>query len=458
MNRVPGLPEDEGVTVAEAETTGTTGRERRAELLLRSFSEIVQSEGVGIREFSTQAVTRSSFANAVSLLLKGLGWRQVDLAAISGIADSQISAFLKGKTGREIGQDDVCRIAWALAAGLDGLYKGGSGKATPRTSMQVGSRGIGRAKLDLLLNGLLLLAGYSAQTRFQDKIWREKFVNDGDALRIGWFQWEPVVGDHFSGYAQQVTEKVCQLLGKQCELVELVFSEVNAALRNGSVDLVAPILMRFPRRRAWTGFSAGIPGTKIGLNVALQTERLPELVGDKVVSRSSRRRKKHGSDDARLPASQVQWDRVTVHVVEGEVAATVAGLLLPERGEETLPHKLENRHGDYLIDKLLAGELDEEGRIPLVLTNGPDCVMAAQRHGSRMTLLDERVCWEELEDFALPLAFALPPDEPSLSAAINEAIKTLDEMKFFERLAADCWDKEGEKFSSVVPSAYWEEE
>jgi len=126
---------------------------------LEQFRAIVTSSSGMIRGVGKERRMRTEFGTAIEVLLKAAGWSMMDLSRASGINDVSIHYYIRGKLGRRISRDEVCMIAWALAAGLDGMSVKTKCCYFPSSFCVYG-----RSKLDVILDGLLILADYYNHT------------------------------------------------------------------------------------------------------------------------------------------------------------------------------------------------------------------------------------------------------------------------------------------------------
>lgn len=419
--------------MAEPEDEPTLTEDDRTADLLTKLSVLIHDPGAGLREPGRSGRTRPRFGAAVELLRKGAGLTQKELATLAGISESQLSLFLSAKEGREVSHDDVCRLAWALAGSLDGVV----------ASENIGRRGQGRAKLDVILTTLSFLAGYAVQTRYEDTIWRRKVAHGEEKLRVGWFEWSPICeqapGGKFSGLAKELTDAVVHLLGQKYEPVQLPFRRTRSAIRDRTVDLISPVIIKFPRRLAAMQFSENIEGLQIGFDAVIPARRFDDTLtpeGQKAYEQSER-----------LKPKFLRPDRVLIIVPAGEVAASIAKLFFGS-GFEFEEHD-EKEHGYNTISAVLDHSTNN-GRIPIIFTNEASCKRAAIDRPNEIILLNDVFAWPEFGEFRLPITFALHPDEPQLKAAVDEAIRALRDMRYLARLFTKYRDQD-QFFAALFP-------
>src|SRR5262245_17689696 len=77
----------------------------------------------------------SDFVDKIREHLRVLNWTQQQLADAAGVSRAIVSGWI-GKKDRSIGRDDVCRLAWAVAGGLDEAIL-----ESPKPDRTLGKRG-----------------------------------------------------------------------------------------------------------------------------------------------------------------------------------------------------------------------------------------------------------------------------------------------------------------------------
>jgi len=395
---------------------------------------------------SLQSRTTGHFGLAVSELLQNLGCQQKQLAEMAQVNPSQLSSWLrppqaevdernasgKERVKREIGPNEVCRIAWALARLIDGE-----------------ERGPGVGHLDVILNSLLSLAGYSSQFSLQDVVWREKIAEStrsgpegsedtpentpakarsARALRVGWFEWLPYMKMSAQGFSRELAEGLCSVFFQgKTEFLHVPLTEMSRALQLREIDIAAPIMTRVPRRLSWLRFSNKIPGMSCGFDAVFAKKRAADILLPGALEEITTRQET-------LCSRHLNLDRMRPIVAQGESSEMVLKLVT-----DIKPDPIEPRgptgHALDLIEGLL--ERSEKGRAELLFTLDSNCKSALDRVPGELQTLSQ-LLGNENQDFLgsarLDFAFGVHPEEPQLLLAINESIQLLARIGYFQKL------------------------
>lgn len=361
----------------------------------------------------------SALSEGIRLFLRHLKWNQQVLAKRIHVSESQMSAWLRDEPIRSIGSDDICRIAWTIAGGLDQA-------SLPESSDDEDS--IGRGRLDVLLNGFLILGGYASAPTSRDVIWRSKLApgrserRRGEKLRVGHLRWQPSEVSGYKDFVTSLTESMITALEQDVEHVPLHFSELEASLRSRRIDLLAPYLMQFPARQTWYTFA--INPTGLGLQIdglvprplnALRHSLLKELAE----SRKHRR-------------LQILSSKIVLVAARGEVAATVGRLIFPKNTR--LEESASGQDASSFIADVIDRPEDEVNRLRVLLTNNATCAWARLQHPDQFSLLSEILPDVKGLSHSLPLAFATHPLEENLQSALKSAFKQIKEMGIYSEL------------------------
>ena len=396
------------------------------------------------------------------VFIPALGWSGRQLGAFSGIPSSQVTEWLRG--GSRLGADEICRVAWAIAGGLDRVV--GDSKIRPEQLDEVSDRDQCRSHLDFLLNSLLGLAGYSSGHRMDNIVWRQHFdvsrtptggISDqtfqGDnntgrgPLKVGWFPWGPLMATSEVegtagapvGPAAVITEYVCGLLGKsrgaapggltapgtqtQWKEMRVHFQDVEDAVRSRSVDLFSPLLVIFPGRYSSCRFSDPVPFLRVRMAAVLPKaalENVATVISDGV--------------DGRLPVVKFNEAAIELVLPPGELSAHLQPLVFPNAqvaplrvvtGSAALGGVIRRRH---LVNALLAESPAALTRV--MLTNKPNALLAQDQNPAELVC----VTTEVLSAFSFQLGFSMSPDEPRLLGAVNAALDVLQEAGVFARV------------------------
>ena len=360
-----------------------------------------------------------TLSEAVNLALDHLDWSQKDLRLRVNASSTQMSGWLKETPDRSIGSDDICRIAWALAGGLD--------HAVPLAdSIELGEKGAGRGKLDVLLNGLLMLGGYASGLERSDIIWRNKLEavstpagREAPPLIVGHLAWEPAKRAGYRDFAQELANSMATTLGVDPDHVvhkDLSFGDIEPRLRDRSVDFLAPYLMEFPARNTWYQAAPRPEGLELRIDGLVpsthQTQLASALSENAVLGHLS------------LP------DFVLV-VARGEVADIFAKLVLPR--VQKAPYS-PGKEASKFVRSLLDEPLDQEGRVKLLLTNNVTCSAALLESPGKFCLLSDFLPDLRILKASFPLTFATHPLEYRLSDALDEAFVAVRRLGIYERL------------------------
>jgi transcriptional regulator with XRE-family HTH domain len=359
----------------------------------------------------------SRLGQVLAEVIRRLGSTQKQLADLAQIHESQLSSWLRDiserserKEFREAGPNEVCRLSWALTALIDGNEW----------------RGPARGNLDVILNSLLSLAGYSSQFSLQDVIWRNKIVDsdkEPKALRIGWFEWPPFIDIGPTGFGKEVAQQVCSFFHRgPVEFIKVPMHWMSEYLREHEIDITAPTMMRFPRRLAWLRYSHEIPGISVGFDAIFQTRRKNMILAPGALEAIRAGERFHGK--------HLNLDQIEPIVAAGESTELVAKFgfdvdALPIQPEGPTGHAY-----DLIEEHVLSRKDKERGRI--LFTNEVTCETARTRLPDELTRLSEIVGNTVLDQMQLPFAFGVHPEERQLLVAINDSIKVLDQLHYFE--------------------------
>ena len=370
-------------------------------------------------------------AAAVAELLTFLRWTHADLAYWSGIAQPQLSKWLRGHIAR-LGPGELARISWAITGGLDGVLlsrsQGQQNKdeegisyidplARPKASEPPIYRRPACSQLDIILNVLLRLAGYSGVAEYRDMVWRSCFqAGHPRQLHIGHFPWPPLLNESNEGVVGEITKSVCGLLGPVVPSYSPVpFYRCEEAIRSHYIDILAPLMMIIPGRLPWLEFSDPIPYLQVGLCGVLAQR----YKGDVTIK----------EENVLVP------DRNSVQLVAPPREAVTLAVRNTSLTSEAAEYSDEEDagayggHSAYLLEGLRSKPKSDDGRVRVVLTNSVSAEQACDRNTGLM-----RVEIEEIRSLEFPLGFALSPEEPRLRRAINRAIEAMKRTKQFKTL------------------------
>jgi transcriptional regulator with XRE-family HTH domain len=378
------------------------------------------------RPIGEKTKVSSRFSAVLKFITSDLQISQGELARRADITQSQVWAYIQGQQGRNVSEDDVSRICWAVAGYIDDHTEG--------------KKRFAKGRLDILLSLLFRSAGYSIQGHWGNSVWRQKFVDTAppEPLRVGFFAWselaQRIAESEFAGIAAEITQTVLGLLGhERFTKVEVNFQAATSAVRERQVDLFAPLLLRFPRRRAWLQFSAPIPEIRISFDGIVAVDTLPEIL-----TPHGRRLGTKG-----LGPETLDPKRVVIETVKNEVAEAVAGVLFPRPPYQVIPHEQEFGHAEEALETAFKETGRQGGRVPVFFTNSLSCLQYQKNHPGRFKLLSEIFTWPALDTFALPLAFGIHPEENQLRVALDDSIQSLAEMHYFKTLMAQDREHDG---------------
>ncbi|MGD0499059.1 MAG: helix-turn-helix transcriptional regulator [Bryobacteraceae bacterium] len=358
----------------------------------------------------------SRFTAVLEYIISYLHISQGELARRADITQSQVWAYKEGREGRNVSEDDISRICWAIAGFIDDHTEG---------------KGFAKGRLDILLSLLFRSAGYSIQSGWGNSVWRQKFVGAAQAepIRVGFFAWselaQRISESEFAGVAADITQTVLGLLGhEKFTKVEVDFQVAGSAIRERQVDLFAPLLLRFPRRRAWLQFSLPIPEIKMPFDGIFEADRFPEILtplGSRL-----------GPEG--LGPETLDPKRVVIITVKNEVAEAVAGVLFSRPPYQVMPQNQEIGHAEEALETAFESIPRVGGRVPIFFTNSLSCLHFRRNNPGRFKLLSEIFTWPALDMFELQLAFGIHPEERLLKQALDESIRSLTDMQYFKTL------------------------
>ena len=407
---------------------------KQAERIERFISEFVSNyANVG---YYNNLPDRSPATDAVTKLLQFLQWSHTDLAYWSGIAQPQLSKWLNGGITR-LGPDELARISWSIAGGLDGVLLSRSQArddedkrendifyidplSRPKASKSPIYLRPACSRLDLLQSVLLRLAGYSGATEYRDMVWRSCFqAGRPRPLRVGYFPWPPLLNSSNEGVVQKIAATVCGLLGLvNLEYIDVRFYLCEEAIRNHYIDIVSPLMMIIPGRLPWLEFSDPIPYLRVGLCgvLAKAHEKDVGIEGQ-------------GTEKVLVPDDRVQLVVPPREVVTLAIRGTPMAREPDEYPEDASKY---GGHSAYLLKELRNKPRSEEGRVRVVLTNSLNAEQARSKGTELM-----RVGLQEIRSLKFPLGFACSSEEPRLRRAINQAIRAMTDTGQFDRLLND---------------------
>src|SRR5258708_1441674 len=322
------------------------GNLKNAESLLVFLSQRANEERERIQD--PEFRTTSRFGAALLEVLTKLNCSQSRLAKLAQVNPSQLSFWLRpreSKATREVGPNEVCRIAWAVARLIDrGQY-----------------RGPGRGHLDVVLNSLLWLAGYSSAISHEDVIWRKKIFSADDppkSLRVGWFEWTPFLGLGPTGFSKEVAEQVCSFFHRgPVQFVKVPMHLMSECLREREIDITAPVMMRFPRRLGWLRFSEPIPGIRVGFDAIFQTRRQREILATGAIEAI------HSGET--FQAKHLNLDCIEPIVATGESTEFVAKFAFDIEAKSIQPTGSTGHAHDLIEPEILPQTTKEKSRILL---------------------------------------------------------------------------------------------
>ena len=400
-----------------------------------SYADVSLYDSPPPRSHATEPSGASPAARAVHKLLAFLQWSHADLAYWSGIAQPQLSQWLRGGIAR-LGPDELARISWSIAGGLDGVLlsrsQGRQSKdaedipnidplSRPAASKSPLYRRPACSRLDLIQSVLLRLAGYSGATEYRDMIWRSCFQSGAPRpLRIGYFPWPPLLNAENEGVVRDITASVCALFElKDTKYRKVEFYRCEDAIRSHYIDIVSPLMMIIPGRLPWLEFSDPIPHIWVRLCGVIAQ-------GQKVELRNNGKFKTLIPDNTKVEVEAPPREAVTLAVRNTPLIRVKAAEYSKDDANEF------GGHSAYLLKGLRSKPKSDDGRVRVVLTNSVSAEQACSGDTGLM-----RVEIAEISSLRFPLGFALSPEEPRLRRAINRAIGAMKDTGQFDRLLKD---------------------
>jgi hypothetical protein len=195
------------------------------------------------------------------------------------------------------------------------------------------------------------------------------------------------------------------------------FGSIGEALRTRRIDVVAPFMMRFPRRLGKYRFSKPLPMVTIGMDGIVPKKAWDHFV--KIVPGGI-------GTLGDFPQSEV-----SIFMAQGEVAEAMADILFPAPNY-TREFDRSIEHAGYAIDHIMKAPFNTKGQGRILLSNTPTCKHAKRKYGESLVVLSEQFDGDAIfSEMQLPLAFTVHPDEPELAKAIDECIDLLENSAFF---------------------------
>ncbi len=404
------------------------------------------------------------FTYKVQRYLDGLNWTYADLAHHIKVSAALVSVWLgdgKDRVVRLPAKDDVCRIAWAITGGQDGELKslrdapdaGGiahdSSKAS-ETKRTDGGRS-GRGELAFILDELLQAAGYAGvQGRAENRAW-ERISGSSHLVSITRPKYDTVSGEHLlptdlrvgwvtsnplfylpaaldggpQGLAADIVRCLADYLGVRLDWVDVRRrSDLGRCLREGQIDLVAPMAVHFPKRMIDMNFTTGIPGLRCGMNCILKKSEIGEVSTT-------------GFQPQQL--SEVDPDRIKIEYMPGDIGAYGVSLFAPRwaiKNDVFRPHSgnsmtekspdLQSVYSD-LINYPREYENGEKGRVRCYLTGQLTCYRGVVDSRDKVDSPDKLglLLPQTKSPVKLPYAFGVAYTEPRLHRIIDNSLRII---------------------------------
>jgi DNA-binding XRE family transcriptional regulator len=314
-------------------------------------------------------------------------WTKAELMATIGVGETQLYRWGRGDSMPR--KATVNRICAVLAQRLDELYGDELHDPFPATDL-----------IDAMLNELLQKAGFSASVRGMsgDDCWnriaKDKSWKLGYTMVPEWAEPPPRRTGRPTGKAIDYAEIIGRMMGLDTEWVYLGFEEMPLAIRERSLDGIAPLMIVLPGRFFDFRFSKPCGETKFTLS-ALIPEKLSQNA-EKLED---------------LPTRQVE-----IIFVEGELGewgTKVLGNSYHSKGFPDLKEAcayMQARLDGYKNDKVIPVLLMDNITADFLTKEYP--LLSLKNIGIPITLSTHN-------------AFGFHPDEKKLADAINTAIELI---------------------------------
>lgn len=384
---------------------------------------------------STTRKAPQAFVDLLDSHLERLGWTRLELAkrCKPGVSTAQISGW--STHNRSVSLKDVNRVALAITLGYEKKKPDPppSGEKNPPPPYS------GLDDLDLILNELLTAAGYAAKTgRQPNLIWAEfaGTAPEKRTLRVGWSELPNLAEKGPAGRPQGIAVKTVDRIAELLEISNVEWKpyeclgDLISAVREGAIDLVAPILLGIPSRMLDVAFSEPLPRLRVGYNgILAKTEwdrRKNELLKrttdttppiDTPSPERGHRRKRTGFRPRKFLVNYVRGG-------VGDIARSLflQGAAVEERHSSSIPEALK-----YVLSQ----PYDSASRkVRCLVSDELTCYKLWQdRPDQREPLL-----YPGDANFRLPVVFLTNLGETRLLEAISFCIRLLDRNRFFDGL------------------------
>jgi hypothetical protein len=355
------------------------------------------------------AASRAAFAGLLHKHLQKLGWTQSKLADGSGISEAQISVWRAAGSTRAIGRNHVNRIAWALASGYEE-----NARRAGRSSVEVDS-------LETILSELLRAAGYAPTTGSPEgRIATLLGGSERSTLTVGWVPFPPFAIPGPSGptgLVVKVTEYVTELMGVDIEWAKREWKELIPSLSGEErerIHLIAPVFLKLPTRMFRARFSNSLPGIFIGVNAVIGATYREKVV----------------SNDPNKNHAVIDDKKLSVTLIRGEVGEALHRMIVPRAELETSVDKAEDA-----CEYILTNPVDKaSGRFRCFVADQVTCANLSSRFPGLQLMLTSP---EVQRRVALPLSFAVLPEETKVVSVINSCLQIMEESRNFNSLLRD---------------------
>ena len=396
-----------------------TIHKNKVEGILRKFAELVKERG-------------TTGPQAVNSLLDDLEWSASELAYWSGIPQPQLSKWLKDKTAK-LGRDEIVRLSWSLVGGLDGVLQSRPESREVMNEVSSTDRQIplvlnlgekpfyGRpacSRLDFVQNNILRLCGYYGATKYRDLVWRRSFETSApQPLRVGCFSWPPLFTPNKTGWAREIADWVCSLIGHAKPVyIEVPFYKAEDWIHSQEIDLFAPLMMALPGRLSRLGFSEPLPDVWVGLCGVVHSQYKQRAFQDGNLQPDEVHLVTSAREVAAILAERARFSNAITSEIHSEYDKG-------SRGHSA--ELLEELVDKPLVDEPEVAESSKYGsrRVRVILTTQVSFAGLPEDIKSELRAIPIK----ELNGFRFPLSFACSPDEPRLLQAINQALRIMRE-------------------------------
>lgn len=370
----------------------------------------------------------TNFAKAVRSHLSKLNWRYEDLAYNAALSESQVSAWI-GRADRIVGKEDVARIAWAIAGGLDKALTAKGAIYNQISKNRLGERNDdhGRGRTHVIMAELLRAAGYrgiegqaenltweeltglSTSAPTEDPAEQRKDSPSGEPmLRFGFTSSELIrlVDGEASGLVAEICHHLARYIGVKEDFEACHWTEVGRKLFDRRIDVVAPMVIHYPRHMFDMRFTRSLPGLRCGLNCLINKSIVNEI-----------------SKTGREPKSiaDIDFAKLTIKYTQGNIGSLAVKLFVPP-GQR---HWAEEVKGDETPEWNSVIEKPRDvanQRYYCYLTGQLICHQAISKYDNTSTLLPLKN-----SPSPFPYSFGVSHTEPRLHNIIDKTIEFMYE-------------------------------